>query len=166
MVNIEYFKKRWLFFLGCFFIYLVPLALIIWKTFTLKEATERVAISAVGVIVGVVYIAFVYKKLKAKIASLQPSFSKYFLTTLANTVPFATLGLLAIIVKASAENMEYLIWTICASMLFGGLLQGLDFVHNKAYLYDLELNKKAKEQIDLAAKIKELEDAKAKQSTP
>lgn len=153
----EYFKKRWLYYFSLIFVFLIPLAIIIEKFVMMEPVKKYAQFSLGGFILGLVYIFFVAKKLRAKISDMKPSAVKILLTGISNLIPFLTVGFLVVLVESTLKGFNITVFAICGSMLLGTFLQAIEFAINKRFLYGLEIEKKAREKFDVDRKIKELE---------
>lgn len=159
MTNItawQYFKKRWLLYLSYFFIYVMPLVVISEKLITIKSNNKSVSVSFVGFIVGIMYIIFISKKIKAKIKDLKPSAIKVFINNFLGIIPFATVGCLVVLVERALRGSAMAVWFICISMLIGAILQTIEYAKNKKFLYKLHIDELAREKVDVARREKEL----------
>lgn len=157
----EYLKKRWLYFLGFIFIYVIPLIVVIEKLVNIKTDplnTTDISFSFFGFILGIVYIVFISKKIKVKINDMKIGFLKTLLVGISNIIPFATVGFLAHLISNGLSGFNITIWAICGSMLIGSSLQALDFFLNKDFLYDLELKKIAVEKVLAEKKEQDIRD--------
>ncbi len=157
----EYLKKRWLYFLGFIFIYVITLVIVIEKLVKIKtdsSNTTDISFSLFGFILGIVYIVFISKKIKAKINDMKIGFLKTLLVGISNIIPFATVGFLAHLISNGLSGFNITIWAICGSMLIGSSLQALDFFLNKDFLYDLELKKIAVEKVLAEKKEQDIRD--------
>lgn len=152
----EYFKKRWLYYLSFIFIYIIPGIMIALKIVTINSNETDVTISFSGFILGLVYIAFVAKKVRIKISEMKPGALKILAHYISNIIPFLTVGFLVVLVKKALNGFDYTVWAICAFMFFGALLQALEWMINKRFLYNLEIEKKAREKFDVNMKLIEL----------
>jgi uncharacterized membrane protein YjfL (UPF0719 family) len=152
----QYFKKRWLLYLSYLFIYVFPLVIIIEKLITIKSNNKVVSVSFVGFVVGIVYIFFVAKKIKAAIKDMKPSAIKIFIHNLLGIIPFATVGFLVVLVEKALRNSANAIWFICISMLIGAILQTVEYAKNRKFLYKLHIDELAREKVDVARREKEL----------
>jgi peptidoglycan/LPS O-acetylase OafA/YrhL len=157
----EYLKKRWLYFLGFIFIYVIPLIVVIEKLVKIKNDplnNTDISFSFFGFILGIVYIVFISKKIKTKINDMKIGFLKTLLVGISNIIPFATVGFLAHLISNGLSGFNITIWAICGSMLIGSSLQALDFFLNKDFLYDLELKKIAVEKVLAEKKEQDIRD--------
>ena len=157
----EYLKKRWLYFLGFIFIYVIPLIVVIEKLVKIKNDplnNTDISFSFFGFILGIVYIVFISKKIKVKINDMKIGFLKTLLVGISNIIPFATVGFLAHLISNGLSGFNITIWAICGSMLIGSSLQALDFFLNKDFLYDLELKKIAVEKVLAEKKEQDIRD--------
>jgi hypothetical protein len=162
----EYFKKRWLDFIAKIITYGLSLALIIEKLITIKQITQAVSLSLAGVIVGIIYIAFVAKKIKEKIAELKPSALKVFLKGVEGTIPFMVVGCLLYAASNAFTGAHLTVFYVGGCILLGTLLSTLEMAINKKYLYNKEIEELAKKQADIEFRknklLKEKEDAESK----
>ena len=157
----EYLKKRWLYFLGFIFIYIIPLVIVTEKLVKIKADplnNTDISFSFFGFILGIVYIVFISKKIKVKINDMKIGFLKTLLVGISNIIPFATVGFLAHLISNGLSGFNITIWAICGSMLIGSSLQALDFFLNKDFLYDLELKKIAVEKVLAEKKEQDIRD--------
>ena len=157
----EYLKKRWLYFLGFIFIYVIPLIVVIEKLVKIKNDplnNTDISFSFFGFILGIVYIVFISKKIKVKINDMKIGFLKTLLVGISNIIPFATVGFLAHLISNGLSGFNITIWAICGSMLIGSSLQALDFFLNRDFLYDLELKKIAVEKVLAEKKEQDIRD--------
>lgn len=159
----EYLKKRWLYFLGFIFIYVIPLIVVTEKLVKIKNdplnnSDVSFSFSFFGFILGIVYIVFISKKIKVKINDMKIGFLKTLLVGISNIIPFATVGFLAHLISNGLSGFNITIWAICGSMLIGSSLQALDFFLNKNFLYDLELKKIAVEKVLAEKKEQDIRD--------
>lgn len=157
----EYLKKRWLYFLGFIFIYVIPLIVVIEKLVKIKNDplnNTDISFSFFGFILGIVYIVFISKKIKTKINDMKIGFLKTLLVGISNIIPFATVGFLAHLISNGLSGFNITIWAICGSMLIGSSLQALDFFLNRDFLYDLELKKIAVEKVLAEKKEQDIRD--------
>lgn len=152
----QYFKKRWLYYLSFAFIYALPGVIILLKLVTIKSNEHDVSISFSGFVLGLVYIAFIAKKVKAKIVDMKPGAAKILIRYVSNIIPFLTVGFLVVLVKKALNSFDYTIWAICASMFVGALIQAVEWIVNKRFLYSLEIDELAKKAVDVEMKKKQL----------
>lgn len=153
----EYFKKRWLYFISLLFIYVVPLAMVVEKFVRMEPVKTYARFSFGGFVLGIIYIVFVSKKLKKKINDMKFGVLKILLTGISNIIPFLTVGFLVVLVESTLKAFNITVFAICGSMFFGTILQIIEFMVNKRFLYELKIEEMAREEFDKKKKIKELE---------
>lgn len=158
-----YFSKRILYFIGYIFLYAFPITLIIENLFVLKkvEIESEQVISLTWCIVGIIYLIFIAKHFKKKILDLHPSPLKTFLGGIASLIPVTILAAFVqliqdLINKLPTIDIAKSIWTIIFSITIGLVFQIIDSGINRKYLYDLEINKSAKREVDIETRRKEL----------
>ncbi|HPZ27847.1 MAG TPA: hypothetical protein PLB58_06900 [Bacilli bacterium] len=152
----EYFKKRWLYYLSYLFIYILPSVMIVQKLIVVKTNTDYVRISFSGFILGLVYIAFLAKRIRAKIAAIKPGAMRILIQTVANIIPFLTVGFLVVLVKKALQGFDITVWAICISIFLGGILQAIEWIINRRFLYALEIDALARKEVDAELRKKEL----------
>lgn len=158
-----YFTKRILYFVGYIFLYIFPATLIIENLFVLKkvEIGSKQVVSLTWCIVGIIYLIFIAKHFKKKILDIKPGAFKTFLGGLASLIPVTILASFVqliqdLINKLPTINIAKSIWLIIFSLVIGLILQVIDSAINKKYLYDLEINKIAKKEVDVETRKQEL----------
>lgn len=158
-----YFKKRILYFIGFIFLYIFPTILIFENLFVLKkiEVESKQILSLSWCIVGIIYLTFLAKHFKKKILDIKPGAFKTFLGGLASLIPVTILASFVqliqdLINKLPTINIAKSIWLIIFSLVIGLILQVIDSAINKKYLYDLEINKIAKKEVDVETRKQEL----------
>lgn len=152
----QFFKKRLLYYLGGFFIYIVPFFVILEKLITIRSNSTVVSVTFVGFFVGIIYIFFVAKKIKAKTKELKPGPLKVCIGNILNIIPFATVGCLVVLVEKALKRGSLAVWFICISMLVGTIMQTVEYAINRKFLYKLRIEELAKEQADVEIRKKEL----------
>lgn len=145
----EYFKRRWLLVVSFILIYIIPLAIILEKTVVVKKNETNVSLQFFGFIAGLLYIAFVSKKVKAKLEKMKFGFFKTFLSGLNSLTAIITVSLLVHIVAVALKSFHITMWVITGSMFLGILIQSIESAINKELIYDLEIYELAKKEIDL-----------------
>lgn len=158
-----YFTKRILYFVGYIFLYIFPATLIIENLFVLKkvEIGSKQVVSLTWCIAGIIYLIFIAKHFKKKILDLHPSPLKTFLGGIASLIPVTILAAFVqliqdLIIKLPTIDIANSIWTIIFSITIGLVFQIIDAGINRKYLYDLEINKTAKKEVDIETRRKEL----------
>ena len=156
-------KKRVLYFIGLIFIYILPIAYVLKhiKVITKVEATSTTSVSITWCIVGVLYLLFVAKFFRTKISNMQPKPVKTFLQGISSLIPVTVLGAFIhviqnVINKIPNVDIAQYIWNVVILIATGLCLQIIDSVINRKYLYDLEISKQAKKQLDIENKKNEL----------
>lgn len=150
-------KKRWLYYLSFVFIFIIPAIIIYTKMITVQNKDSDVTVSLVGFIVGLTYIAFVAKKIKQKIKEMKLGAFKVMMNGVSNIIPFVTIGFLIVIVENALSGADLSIWAICISMFLGSMIQTVEFMINKKFLYFLKIDELAREKFDVDRRQKELE---------
>lgn len=163
---LEHIKVRILYYIGALFIYIFPIIYIGQNIniVTQIETTTKTTVSMTWAIVGVLYLIFVAKFIRGKIHEMQPRPLKSFLNGISSLIPVSVLGAFINVVqevinKIPEINIAQYIWNTILLIGVGLLLQILDAVFNRKYLYDLEITKNAKKQLDIEKKKIELEKA-------
>lgn len=159
----EYIKKRWLYCVGFIFIYAIPIVMIVAniKVVNNMDLTPKNSVSLVWVIFGGIYLIFVAKHLKKKILDLKPSAFRSFIGGIASLIPVTILVALIQVVQDLINSIPTLDvakfgWLIIGSICIGLLVQVLDAFINRKYLYDLEITKLAKQQVEIEKRKEEL----------
>lgn len=143
----EYLKKRWLYFIAIVFIFIVPFIILLEGIFN-DSADKRYPLQLSVVISGVVYFTALLKFFYKKIMLMKPSVSKIFLERSMLIVPLLTLACLVYLVKKIFVNFDFYLWMIVGSMTIGTLLEALEYLINRKFIYKWEIFLKAKEEVD------------------
>lgn len=156
-------KKRALYFIGCIFIYIFPVIYIAQNIniVTKIETTTKTQVSMTWAIIGTLYLIFVSKFIKNKLHDMQPKPLKTFLNGIASLIPVSILGAFITVVQEVINKLPNIdiaqyIWNTLLLIVSGLSLQILDSVINRKYLYDLEISKQAKKQLDIEKRKDEL----------
>ena len=156
-------RKRALYFIGLIFIYILPIAYVLKhiKVITKVETTSTTSVSITWCIVGILYLLFVAKFFRKKISNMQPKPIKTFFQGISSLIPVTVLGAFIhviqnVINKIPNIDIAQYIWNVVILIATGLCLQIIDSVINRKYLYDLEISKQAKKQIDIENKKNEL----------
>ena len=156
-------KRRALYFIGLIFIYFLPIAYVLKNIKIIKtvETTTNTSVSISWCIVGVLYLLFVAKFFRTKISNMQPKPIKTFLQGISSLIPVTVLGAFIHVIqnlinKIPNIDIAQYIWNVVILIATGLCLQIIDSVINRKYLYDLEIAKQAKKQIDIENKKNEL----------
>lgn len=131
--------------------------MIISKFIRMDAVPQYARFSFTGFVLGFVYIAFINKKVKKYLEKLKPGVRNILLTGITNIIPFLTVGFLIVLVESSLKGFNITVFSICGFMIFGSLLQAIEFMINKMFLYELKIEEMAHEEFDKKRKIKELE---------
>lgn len=145
----EFLRKRWLYIVSLVIMYGCTLALIIEKMISIKTVTSTTAINVTGLIFGLVYLGFVNKKIKKKIADMKPSPFKTFVNGMNGCIPFAVTGCLLYVASNAFDGADITAWCICGCIIIGTVLQVIDAAVNREYLYNREIDELAKKQADI-----------------
>lgn len=152
MVNMlskkELFKKRWLYYLGLVFFWIIPIAMVLEKTITIENKGKSVSVSAIGFILGLIYLVAFRKKVKTYLQKKDFGFTQKFLLCLSEIVPFAVVACIVYLVMNALKGFDMTMWLVCASMVIGSLMMAIEHEINKILLYELELWKEAKRDVD------------------
>lgn len=159
----KHIKRRALYYIGSICIYILPIIYILPKLniITTIEPEKHTSISVTWCIVGVLYLMFVAKFLRNKIHDMQPKPIKTFLSGITSLIPVTVLGAFIslieqVINKLPEINISQYIWNTVLLIALGLVLQIIDSVINRKYLYDLEIAKEAKRAIDIENKKQQL----------
>ena len=162
----SYIKKRSLYFIGSIFIYILPIIYISQNIniVTKIKTTPKTTVSMTWAIVGVLYLIFLGKYIRGKIHEMQPRPLKSFFNGISSLIPVSVLGAFINVVQEVINKMPNLdiakyIWNTILLISVGLLLKILDACINRKYLYNLEISKQAKKQLDIEKRKKELEQA-------
>jgi uncharacterized membrane protein YjfL (UPF0719 family) len=155
----EIIKKRWLYYVSFIFIYLIPGALIAYQTLTIKPNENDVSVSIVGLIIGIIYLAFVAKKTRQRIKEMKPGPIQILLSWVPTLIMWATIGCLIKLVENSFTGFDLIVWTICGSMGLGAVLRAIEFIINRKFLYNLLIDEEAHKVVDTERRIAELREA-------
>ena len=155
----NFIANRWIYCVSLIFTFIMPAVIIGFKAFSIKAAqmSPTVSMSIGGVFVGLIYIAFVAKKLKAKIEAMEQGATKIFLKGTQGIIPFAVAAFLFEVIEKALEGAAMIAWAVIVSLFIGVIIQIADWEVNKEYLYSLEIEKLAKKQADINIRIKQLE---------
>ena len=153
----EYFKKRWLYFVSIAFTFLIPLVIVFEGVINVKKVDSTVSLQISGLIVGLVYLVAVLKFFRKKIIALKPGVLKILLEKSALITPFIIVACLVALVEKALLGFDYYLWMVCGSMFLGMLIEVIEFIINKKFLYKLRIYELAKEKYDTDKQYKELE---------
>lgn len=143
----EYFKKRWLYFIAVAFIFIVPFVILLEGIFN-NNADKRYPLQISVVIVGIAYFAALLKFFYKKIILMKPSVGKILLERSMLVVPLLSLACLVYLVEKIFTNFDYYLWMIVGSITIGALLEVLEYLINRKFIYKYEIFLKAKEEVD------------------
>lgn len=160
---INHIKKRILYYTGSLFIFIFPLINILnnLKVITKIETTTNITVNLTWCFVGLLYLMFVAKFVRNKIHEMQPKPLKTFFNGISSLIPVTILGAFINVVQEAVNKLPTIdiakhIWDTVLLIAFGLVLQIIDSVINRKYLYDLEIQKEAKKLIDIEKKKEEL----------
>lgn len=160
---LNHIKRRVLYYTGSIFIFILPLVNVLTnlKIVTKIEASKTVSVNITWCLVGLLYLMFVAKFVRNKIHDMQPKPVKTFLSGLSSLIPVTVLGAFVNVVqelinKLPEVNVAKHIWDTVTLIAVGLILQIIDSVINRKYLYDLEIQKEAKKSIDIEKKKEQL----------
>lgn len=143
----EYIKKRWLYFIAVAFIFIVPFVILLEGIFN-NNADKRYPLQISVVIVGIAYFAALLKFFYKKIILMKPSVGKILLERSMLVVPLLSLACLVYLVEKIFTNFDYYLWMIVGSITIGTLLEALEYLINRKFIYKYEIFLKAKEEVD------------------
>lgn len=145
----EYFKKRTLYFTSFILIYFIPSILILTKLLQVDYSkSSAVKWNMAFLIVAIVMLFVILRFLNKKIKELKPSCVKPLITGLRDILPFVCLATLSYIIEKALEGINITIYCVIGSMAIGYIMQSIEHVINKQFLYEYELQKMAKEDVD------------------
>lgn len=160
---IYHLKRRIIYYIGSIFIYILPIIYIVpnLKVVTTIKQDPHTSASMAWCIIGVLYLIFVSKFIKTKINEMQPRPIKAFIQGITSLIPVTLLGAFINIVQVVINkipniNIAQYIWNTVLLIGIGLVLQVIDSIINRKYLYDLEIGKEAKRAIDIEKKKNEL----------
>lgn len=153
----EMFKKRWLLVCSYVFTYIIPILIILEQVIIIRKSDINVGFHFFGVILGLIYIAFLRKKAKEKVETLKIGFFKEFLSGVLGLIPFGVVGLLTYAIINALHNFDKTITVLVFSMFIGVLLKSIDVAKNKKLIYNLRIYELAKEEVDKKKMIAQLE---------
>lgn len=161
----EYFKKRLLYFSSFILIYLVPAILIFTKLLQVDYEESPLVKWNIGMfVVAFVFLIVFLKFLNGKLKAMKPNAIKPIFTGVRDILPFVIVACLAYVIETAASGINVTLYCVIGSMAVGYCMQSIEMVVNKKFLYEWELQKMAKEDLDreeYKEKIKtELEEEK------
>lgn len=147
----EFIQNRWLYCIAFAFTFIVPLAIITEKIVTVEaeRLTAGVSISFGGMVIGLIYLAFVAKKIKAKIEAMELGAARIFFKGVNGIIPFVVAAFLFEVIEKALAGAAFTAWIVVGSLAIGTFFQVVDWEVNKEYLYNLEIDKIAKKQADI-----------------
>lgn len=164
---IQHIKKRALYYFGSVFVFILPLINILsnLKIITKIETSKTTSVNITWCVVGLLYLMFVAKFVRNKIHEMQPKPIKTFLSGISSLIPVTVLGAFINVIQEVINKLPNIdiakyIWDTVLLIAFGLVLQIIDSVINRKYLYDLEIQKEAKRSIDIEKKKEELVKAR------
>lgn len=159
------FRKRILFFFGWIFIYAIPILIIISKISIVKEVKNVNYVDLVFLVIGGVYLVFISKHIRNKITQMKDGAKKSFYGGITSLIPVIVLTIFVQVFQNIINSLPNIdiakyLWVIITSIGIGLAMQVLDSVINKDYLYELEVYKTAKKEIDIEKKKEEIRSNK------
>jgi hypothetical protein len=154
----EFIKYRYLYCIAFIFDFIAPLILIGFKVFSVRAAalTPSVSVSFGGMIVGIIYFAFVAKKVKTKIEAMEQGAAKILFKGVQGIIPFAVAAFIFQVIEKALEGAAVTAWCVIACLAAGTVMQMIDWEVNKDYLYAQEIEKLAKKQADIEVRKAQL----------
>jgi MFS family permease len=145
-------KKRWLFYVGAVFVYLLPLLMIIEKTVTIEpnKSNSKISINLAGFIIGLVYLIAFSKKAREVIKKLKTGFIQKLLSGFNFMMPILMVTCMVYLAINALQGFDATLWYIVISMAIGVLIQAVEVEINKSYLRRLRIYEIAKEKVDTA----------------
>lgn len=154
----EFIHRRWIYCIAFVFNFIIPLVIIGFKVVSVKaeSLTPSVSVSFSGMIVGIIYFAFVAKKVKAKVESMEQGALKLFLKGIKGIIPFAVAACIFEVIEKALEGAAFTAWCVIACLGIGTLIQMIDWEVNKEYLYAREIDNLAKKEVDIELRKQQL----------
>lgn len=161
----EYFKKRTLYFTSFILIYFIPSILILTKLITVDyEKSPLVKWNIAFFVIALIMMFVILRFLNKKIKELKPSALKPIFTGIRDVLPFVCVATLSYVIETALKGFNVTLYCIIGCMSVGYIMQSIEMIINKKFLYEWELQKMAKEDVDreqYKEKIKnELEEEK------
>ena len=161
----EYFKKRILYFSSFILIYFFPAMLIFGKLLQVDYEKSPLVKWNIGMfVVALVFVLVFLKFINKKIKEMKPNAIKPIITGIRDILPFVAIAGLAYVVETALQGVNVTLYCVIGCMAVGYVMQSIEMVINKKFLYEWELQKLAKEDVDreeYKEKIKkELEEEK------
>ncbi len=157
----ERLKKRWLYAISLLFIILIPIILIVSKGFSIEKTkmNSKIEINFGIIIVGIVYLIVFAKKIKENVAKMIPGIAKSIINGINTIIPFIILACFVYLIENALSKTTTTIWCIVLSMVIGVVIQCIDYGVNKRYLYEYELYRLARQDLDKEAYKQKLKEA-------
>lgn len=161
----EYFKKRTLYFSSFILIYFIPAILIFTKLLQVDYDKTPLVKWNIGMFVVALIFIFVFLKfINKKIKEMKPNAFKPIIIGIRDILPFAAVAGLAYVIEIALTEINVTLYCVMGCMAVGYIMQSVEMMINKKFLYEWELQKLAKEDVDreeYKEKIKkELEEEK------
>lgn len=154
----EFLTHRWALCIALVFNFVLPLVVIGVKVFTINAEmlTPTVSVSFGGMIVGIIYFAFIAKKVKRKVEDMEQGVSKIFLTGVQGILPFVVAAFVFKVIEKALQGASTTAWIVAALLAMGSLWQMFDWSLNKEYLYAKEIDKLARQQAEIELRKEQL----------
>lgn len=154
----NFMKNRWLYCIAFIFNFIVPIVFIGVKAFSIQTQSLKpsVSVSFGGMVAGLVYLAFVAKKVKAKVEEMEQGAVKIFVKGIHGIIPFVVAAFVFFVIEKALDGASVIMWAVIASLLLGLIFQVIDWEVNKDYLYAREIDKLAKKQADIEVRKEQL----------
>jgi uncharacterized membrane protein YjfL (UPF0719 family) len=144
-------KKRWLFYVGAVFVYLLPFLMIIEKTITIEpnQSNRSISINLGGFIVGLVYLLAFSKKVREALKKLKIGFIQKLLSGINFMMPVLMVTCMVYLAINALQGFDATLWYVVISMAIGVLIQAVEVEINKTFLRRLRIYEMAKEKVDI-----------------
>lgn len=145
----ETLKTRWLLLLAYFFELVGPFIVVLFVVFQSKETTPHFKLNAGLFIAGLGYLCFASHFVREKIKKLKEGVAKLVFNKLNNIIPLIVVGLLVYLIENCLEGFDVVFYAIIASIVLGSILEVMEYVLNRKFIYEQKVITIAKEQADL-----------------
>jgi hypothetical protein len=144
----ELFKKRWLYVLGWVFFWVIPALMIGEKTFAIENKGKSVSISLAGFIIGLAFLGLFAKRFREWMKKKDIGFISVLILRITDIIPFAVIACMIYLAMNALTGFDTTAWLVCLSMVFGSFMMAIECEINKQLIYELELYKEAKREVD------------------
>lgn len=145
----EYFRKRVLYFSSFILIYFVPAILIFTKLMQVDYSESPLVKWNIGMFVVALIFVFVFLKfINKKLKEMKPNAIKPLILGIRDILPFAAVAGLAYVIETALTGVNITLYCVMGCMAVGYCMQSIDMIINKKFLYEWELQKLAKEDLD------------------